>query len=397
MLSESLAAMYLNASDKQRKDVALQREFFAICKAAQIQKNREDHSLTDHEKVLQQVKQFFDTNPDFYPGVDYVGFTPAHYLAGRGNVITMAYLAERFPRFNWDVSHDQGWSPVVNACYFGQLQSLKFLIDKGVNLHPNLSGKTLAHVTAFRQNPNTSVEEFSASRKPIFDLLHNQGVDLESQDARGQTALDVMAYSLFSDAETQDPFGRTYLHWAAYMPKLRDVPELNVLINDRDVVQQCDEYGKSALLYAAVMGDENFFQRLLPLSDVNAQGIGGTTALHYAASKPMNINMVRTLLALGLDPLQRDKLGQSSFDIAFKCGCDQVLRILQEHILINDRDSLSLLEEYMPETQKSFSISGQVESGDSGLTIDYHRLRDISINTLSTKSNESSSREYPKP
>lgn len=398
MLSESISAMYLNATDKQKLDAALQREFFAICKAAQIQKNREEHSLSDHEIVLEQVKHFMERNPDFCPEVDYVGFTPVHYLAGRGNVMTMTYLAERFPDYDWDVSHDQGWSPIVNACYFGQLESLKFLISKGANLHPNLSGKTLAHIAAFRQNPQTSVDEFSAARKPIFDLLIEHGINLEQQDARGQTPVDVMAYSLFSDPETQDPFGRTYLHWAAYMPKLRDVPELNVLIHNPEVVRQPDEYGKTALMYAAVMGDSQFFARLLPLSDVNAQGIGGTTALHYAASKPTNIKMAQDLLALGLDPLQRDKSGQNAFDVAFMCGCDEILEILQAHVLETHlMDRIDRPSERFLEYQLTDSNSSEIGGSPRALTVSYDSGFDASKSASPASSNASSPRESPKP
>lgn len=396
MLSKSMSGMYLNVTDEQKAKAALQREFFAICKATQLQKNREDHNLSDHEMVLIQVKHFMDAHPNFYPGVDYVGFTPAHYLAGRGNVMTMTYLSERFPDYDWDVSHDQGWSPIVNACYFGQLESLKFLISKGVDLHPSLSGKTLAHIAAFRQNPQTSVDEFSAARKPIFDLLIEHGINLEQQDARGQTPVDVMAYNLFEVPQTLDPFGRTYVHWAAYMPKLRDVPELNVLIHDPEVIRQPDEYGKTALMYAASMGDAGFFDRLLPLSDVSAQGIGGTTALHYAASKPTNTQVVQNLLRLGLEPLQRDKSGQSAFDVAFMCGCDEILEILQAHVLetklMNCMDGSS---ESLLGTHLSDSHSGQMSS--PRLTTSFDSELDASRSALPASNNQSSPRESPKP
>lgn len=346
--------MYLEVSDQLIQQVKDRLEFIEICKGMRIpkvttaepsvEKKQSDHTQSDHSIVLEQIKKFIADRPSFNPDyAEYSGFTPVHYLAGRGNVMAMKFLKEQFPTLNLDMPGDSRWTPIVNACYFGQLESVQFLHGQGANVRPHLDSRTLAHFAGLRSNYKESVVDFTNKRTPLLHFLSSIGIDLEATDSKGRTYRDFASYDFDQIDSKEEPLGRTLLHWAAYTSywntqsaKATNEARIKVQMNDQSAVRALDVHGKTPLMYSVTNNTpegEAFFKQLLPLSDVFAQDNNRRTVLHWAAAKSNNTGIVLTLLNKNLDPFEVDAFGQNAFDIAFKCGCAEVLQILQRFVL----------------------------------------------------------------
>lgn len=76
-----------------------------------------------------------------------------------------------------------GWTPIIVSCYYGNYEMVKRLIMKGANaMKTNYNGtNTLMYATnSFSQKKDYKV----------FELLLNEGVDVNHKDIYGKTVLD---------------------------------------------------------------------------------------------------------------------------------------------------------------------------------------------------------------
>lgn len=320
-------------------------------------------------------------------------------MAGRGNVIAMRHLKNIFPHLNLDVPGESNWSPIVNSCFFGQLESVRYLHEQQVNIKPNLGGRTLAHMAGIRTNPKESLAEFPSKRAKLINFLESIGIDLNAVDKKGRTYRDFMTFDLGISPDVDEPLGRNLLHWASYTVfahpvKIAKEAEVKALFADPISVKALDIHDKSPIMYSVTNNTpegEAVFRQLLPLSDLFAKDINQRTVLHWACGKSKNSAIVTTLLESGLDPFAEDVFGQNAFDIAFNCECHEVLTTLQEHTLKNTLKS-ALSEPAAPAT---FTIGtpnptmtqayyGQRAAGDTDADIVTKAQLDA-INTARTK------------
>ena len=121
------------------------------------------------------------------------------------------------------------------------------------------------------------VRVFSASHRPVIDLLFAAGVDLNAPDQRGRTAL--IAATLARDWSTTSR-----------------------LIKAGANVQHADDTGLTPLMAAAMGGNLAIAQDLLSRgADPSAADRGGHTALHYAIGA-CQLSLVDRLLQANLPP-----------------------------------------------------------------------------------------------
>lgn len=289
-------------------------ELIQICKSS----TNTDPKLVEITKLVQE-KQFELLT-------DFDGRTPLHFLATRDNIEGIKYLLNHLPMLDLLLNHkdDMGWTALSNACYLGTLPMIIDLLVRGAR--PSIvdfGGKTLLHLVA--GNPKMSPED----KELAFLVLTTHGVNPNIKDFRGQTYQDVLQFNQATDliSKKVDPFGRTLLHWAAYVfDAYKTYYETCI-----DLIGNVDDVGRTPLMYAAGIPKPN-----IPYIDwLIAQGCsvihqdkGGKTAVHFAASCG-NEEVVKRLIANGADPWTKDNMGQSAVDIADRYA-PQILPALQD-------------------------------------------------------------------
>jgi hypothetical protein len=97
----------------------------------------------------------------------------------------------------------------------------------------------------------------------------------------------------------------------------------------KDGIDARDKTGKTPLMLAAWIGDENLVKRALKQgADVNAEDSSGNTALHFSAHQD-NLNIVRLLIEAGADIAAADKTGWSAQTYAEKNGHAEIAAYLK--------------------------------------------------------------------
>lgn len=288
-------------------------QLISVC----IMSNRINTKLEEIQEIIHQNDNQFSLITDFN------GRTPLHFLATRNNVEAFDYLLTTIPGLDINHKDDMGWTALSNACYLGSLEMIKYLLEKGASANViDFGGKTLLHLVGGN-------EKMSSEDKSLAIQLFQGKINPEIQDIRSQTYENILHFDRKRDLENMgvDPFGRSILHWAAYLfDEYKDIYESRM-----DLISVTDDTGRTALIYAVYTPKPvmPYIHRLINTgSMVDHSDKGGKTAIHFAA-RMGSVEVIELLLENGANPLLPDKMGQTAEDIAERYS-PQLLPILQK-------------------------------------------------------------------
>ena len=213
------------------------------------------------------------------------------------------------------------------AAQEGQLDVIKKLLDKGININAkDENGQTaLMHAAMYHNNA-------------ILKELINRGADLSIKDNDGYTALMNAAFhcdvegtkeliNRGSDLNAKTNNGMSIFHVAAWGGKEEIMDEL--LKRGFDLNAKYDS-GKTALMLAAGLGNEKVIKYLISRgADCNAKDKRGRTALIIAADN-YSEEAVKELIKGGADLNIKDKDGKTALSLAIEFGNKEIIEALKQ-------------------------------------------------------------------
>ncbi|KAJ6779408.1 hypothetical protein PWT90_09249 [Aphanocladium album] len=194
-----------------------------------------------------------------------------------------------------------GWTPLMNAACASHLHIMEILIRHGAKIEAKNSHYETVLLTAVE-----------ARQAPAVEYLIANGANIHAKTAEGASALILTASSALNNKELADVL-------------LRDG---RIDINLRDM------YGRTALFYAAMRGQDTILESLLahsPSADVSLKDHWGTTALSMAVRNG-HVRVVEMLLAAHdkSQPIlaMKDEHGRSILDWARRTSNGEIWRML---------------------------------------------------------------------
>lgn len=269
---------------------------------------------------------------------------------------------------DWDKYMSDAYEVLTLAAESGDLESVKKLLDIGVNVNQRDRSGTTALMRASRKgnlaavntllasgadfnqvdNQGKSALEFAfkGNHWRVVKALLDKGVDPDKQmgmecretllmRASSLGCLEMVGVLLDSDVDRDqaDLFGQTALMHAA----LKNQVEVAKLLLERGAdMNKVHSYGRTALMLATERGYLEMVQVLLNSAsvDVNAMDQGGNTALAIAFVK-RNLEMISALLKSGANPDRVDRQGMSLLSLAVERGCWEIVRfVLENHYTV---------------------------------------------------------------
>ena len=252
-----------------------------------------------------------------------------------------------------------GMTPLIGACYRGNLDFVKLLLRHHAN--PNAQ-RSESSFNGWLDTPLiASVSTLGVdSRAEIVRVLLAAGADPNLSVPGGESPLLHACAQLYTDAEAirlllkagarprrRDALGRTAL-MRGVLPKSDRVGEFDLKVLSafvesgahRDV---CDSLGTTPLMLSAACGSPEGVRLLLDAGvDVEARDASGRTALMYAAGwlvdrfpQPITLRtmdldgVIRLLLERGAKADARDDAGRTALDWAIKERREEAAAILR--------------------------------------------------------------------
>jgi ankyrin repeat protein len=226
---------------------------------------------------------------------------------------------------NVNAQDEEGISALLGAAVADNLAAAQFLISKD------------AHVNAKSKKGRTAlILAADTGNVEMLKLLLKNGADANVQDHNGQTAL-MEAASLHQKPEAVAVLINGGANVAQKDNKEASTALLVAELTDRvAAAQQLKQAGATlsdneALVLAANKGDIEKVRNLLANgADVNASGVGGKSALMYAARNPSAAVAV-LLIENGANVNARDNIGETPLIAASYYGATEVAKLLVEH------------------------------------------------------------------
>lgn len=215
------------------------------------------------------------------------GKTPLHQIAYN---VTDPDILKLFLKAGASVDQKDldGNTPFLNAASRNELDIVKLLATHTKDINTaNINGQT------------PSMLAYSNNTPEVVEFLIKNGADISLKDANGNT----MAYYLLEsfNAEKQENF----------VAKLKMLQEQGVKMN----TAQAD--GNTLYHLAAKANDLELLKHLETFNiDINAKNNEGTTALHQAAMKAQDDQMLRYLIKMGADKEIITDFGETAYDLA---------------------------------------------------------------------------------
>ena len=215
---------------------------------------------------------------------------------GRNPLHTIAYNSQDRAVFNHfidkgikvDHQDDDGNSPFMNAANSNTLKVVKFLLPyvKNVNAQ-NKEGRSALTMAVNRNSPE------------IVDFLLQNGADISIKDKDENT----LAYYLLNTYNIDKT--------EVFEAKLK-------LLQNKGLSMTEIQHDKNTLYHlAAEENDLNLIKRLESFEiDVNAKNSEGLTALHLAAMKAKDDQMMKYLISQGANPKIKTDFEESAYDLA---------------------------------------------------------------------------------
>lgn len=224
--------------------------------------------------------------------------------------------------------NENKWTALMYAIQWDNLNLAQFLLSQGAN--PNL--KDMYEATPLM------ITCMSARSEPMIKLLVESGADVNAKNMYNWTPLHFCAdggtgesfvrnikllLDKGADINALTDTGETPLLKAVHFPSNLEIVTL-LLKRGADVNRQSypDSFGYAPLHDAAIYSSHDMVKLLLDNgANVNAQATGkldkGDTVLHRAAYVG-DESLAKLLLSKGADPLIKNALGETPYDIAKK-------------------------------------------------------------------------------
>jgi ankyrin repeat protein len=286
----------------------------------------------------------------------------------------IAYVKAHLTKKEIEVRDRRGATPLMHAAAFGNLETMKLLLDAGADVNAANDFDATALLWAARdpekarllieRGANVNIQSkqgrtplMVASLSPggtaIVALMLAKGADVNSAGGRrGDTALAVAANSgnaaavkflldHGADPNKLDAGGMSPLNRASYgkrsdsvralLLKKVDVNNANTFSGPPQRNGVVNRLHITALHNASTFGPPDMVRDLLKAgANVNAPDNRGLTPLHFAvASDRPSIEIVRALLAAGADVNTADTTGETPLDWASKFGYPDVIAALK--------------------------------------------------------------------
>lgn len=273
---------------------------------------------------LPAVRKALKQSPNLFEGKDPSGSTLLHHAAGFGTLETVKWLLDA--GVNVNSTNRRGSTPLHWA--IADKSKVRLLLSRGANVNQKqVEGRTPLYLAASLGNGNK-----------ILKLLLDHGADPEIALANGRRPLmaaaergDVDAMRLLIEAKARvnarNGAGETALILAASCGQ----PDAVQFLLDRGanlaIMTKRDE---SALGNAATAGDEKTVGLLLEHgAPINSRNIRGYSPLMLAASSDtIPTAVVKLLLARGADTSFQGDYEESARELAAKRGNTEVARLL---------------------------------------------------------------------
>lgn len=205
--------------------------------------------------------------------------------------------------------------PLVEACYWGNVQAVETLLHNGANPNYSLRGYWTPIEAAV--NGTASKEEC----KKIIKLLVEHGANIDQYESTEPVLFTFAGrLTLTNDADHEHEM----ILW--------------LLDNGANPKESIDN--QTILHYAARGTDSHFVATLINdyQFDVNSKGYDGQTpliaALRYnnpCATPEQLLDMIHTLVSAGADVSITDENGKTAYDYAIQKGLDDIANILNQY------------------------------------------------------------------
>jgi len=292
----------------------------------------------------------------------------------------IGYVRAHAAKAEIEVRDGRGATPLMHAAAFGNIETLKALIDAGadVNARNQMNATALlwaagdpeksrllidrgADVKAQSKQGRTPlmVAAMRRGNSAIVELILSKGVDIQARDRLGATALNLAARAGDLDtvklliAKGADPnlgdgrgaalFGATMgqnpavirllLQRGANVNAATSLPQGAAQRTPNNVKNGPPNNSKvTALHYAAAFGPVESVQYLLEAgAEINALDSRGLTPLSFAlATEYPSLDIVRTFLRAGADVNVADSNGDTPLDWAEKFGFPEIIAELKK-------------------------------------------------------------------
>eukprot|EP00731_Ephydatia_muelleri_P013289 Em0007g599a len=264
------------------------------------------------------------------------GKPPLHQACEKnGNLAMVKYLVEKHG-CDLSVKNEQGNTALNVAAIAGSLDILVYLIEdrKCSPGCPGRWGRPPLH-QACEKNGNLAVVKY---------LVEKHGCDPSVKDDKGNTAVNVAAYSPSLDIlmylieerkcspECPGQWGRSLLHNAC--GKNGNLAMVKYLVENHGCDPSVkDEVGNTPLNIAAFSGSLNILVYLIEERKCSpgCPGQWGRSPLHYACQQNGNLATVKYLVEKhGCDPSVKDERGNTALNVAAFSGSLDILGYLIE-------------------------------------------------------------------
>ncbi|XP_072904374.1 ankyrin repeat and death domain-containing protein 1B-like isoform X2 [Hemitrygon akajei] len=227
-----------------------------------------------------------------------------------------------------DIKDKHGMDAFLLAAWFGHLNILKLLVEKGVDRKStNEEGLNALHCAA--QNNKTKVVEY---------IVNDLQLDLNKPTEKGKMPYHLAAENghlemvealrkLNYNTQKKDKEGNTPLHLAAWNGH---VTVLTVLLSEGNLINEENEEGETAFYLAAVGGHHECVTSLLGAgSDTNILPKSNTSPLHVAAERGDH-SLASMLIDAGADCNSQNKRKESPLHLAVKYQHMPIAQLLVE-------------------------------------------------------------------
>ena len=197
-----------------------------------------------------------------------------------------------------DLVNKDGWNAFHLAAREGDVDIMKFLLEKSPNCHKTVSknGRTPLHSAAL------------AGDRECLQYLLSLEHDRDVTDTCGSTPLMDCARKGFKD-------------------------NIRLFVDKGHSLKALDTFGRDVLIVAAHAGEAQVVQDLVQdyMLDPNFKDFKGMTALHWAALEGQS-KAIQGLLDLKADRTLKDDKGRKAEDIARDAKHEETVKVLQQNL-----------------------------------------------------------------